>query len=151
MFIEINIRVRLWCCLCHRCKLGKKENNLVACVASEFYPSRERAASGCSLCSWVLFRIALLILGPCCHWWSSVLEHSEARRLATWKPRDQKKGSPESALDFTALYPMVWSGINRAPDLRAGKAQAGHPDNFPTLKRMILVAEYLLGLYHSCF
>ena len=116
VFIEINVRARLLCCLCHRCKLWQKENNPVACIAPQFYPSRERAASGSSLCS--LVEKALL---------------------------------KANVLDFTASYPMMWSGINTALDLRAGKALVGHLDNFLTSQRMILLAEYLLGLYHACF
>lgn len=81
------------------------------------------------------------------------LESAELRqRPATWKQRYQEKAPLKaSALDFTASYSIMWSGINRALDLRAGKALAGHVDNFPTSQRKILLAEYLLGLYRACF
>lgn len=50
VFIEINVGLRPWC-LCCRCKLCNKENNLMACPALEFHPFRVRAASGSSPCS----------------------------------------------------------------------------------------------------
>lgn len=139
VFVEINVRARLLCCLCHRCKLWRKENNLVACIAPEFYPSRERAASGSSLCSlvaiqsntaytWLLLSLAVVVKCPGAQ---QKLQSVELRQsLGTWKQRYPEKAPLKaSVLDFSALCPMMWSGINRALDLRAGKALVGHLDN----------------------
>lgn len=160
VFIEVNARARLLSCLCHRCKLWQKENNPVAHTAPGFHPSWERAVSGSSLDSFVavpptsaypqLLLTAVVVRCPGAQQkLESVVLH---QRLAAWKQRDQDKAPLKaSVLDSTASYPVTWSGINRAPDLRAGKALGGHVDNLPTSQKMILLGEYLLELYCACF
>lgn len=160
VFIEINVRARLLCCLCHRCKLWQK-NNLVACIAPEFYPSRETAASGSTPCSlvalqsnaayiWLLLSLVVVVKCPGAQ---QKLESVElCQRVATWTQRYWEKAPLKASVsDFTASYPVMWSGVNSAPALRAGKALGGHLGNFPASQREILLAEYLLGLYRACF
>lgn len=100
VFIEINVRARLLCYLCHRCKLRQKENTLMACVAPESYPSRERAASGSALCSLVAIQsntaytwfLLLLVVEVKCPGAQQKLESVELHQsLATWKRRYWEK------------------------------------------------------------
>lgn len=148
VFIEINVGLRPWC-LCCRCKLWNRENNLMACPALEFHPFRVRAASGSSPCS-LPFRLALFKLGSCWPWWSchgaQQLRFVELHPKSSCGNRDIKKrlSLKVRVLSFTSLHPMMWSGIYRAPDLTAGTALVGHQDNFCPSQRIILLAEYFL-------
>lgn len=99
VFIEINVGLRPWC-LCCRCKLWNRENNLMACPALEFHPFRVRAASGSSPCS-LPFRLALFKLGSCLPWWSchgaQQLRFVELHpKQLMWKQRYQEKALPKS-------------------------------------------------------
>lgn len=129
VFIEINAGVRPWC-LCRRCKLWNKENNLMAC------PSRVRSFTlpgwGQHLAAlpalWLPFRLTLFVLGSCWPWWSCCGAQQKLRSVElhqtqlTWKQRYQEKTLPKGRVfSFTSLHPMMWSGISRALILQLAK------------------------------
>lgn len=99
VFIEINVGVRPLC-LCHRCKLWHKENNLTVCTAPEFYPSRVRAASGSSSCSLIAIQTdtiyTWLLLAPVVMSWSTRKVHAPASNIAHVEAEISRKDSPKS-------------------------------------------------------
>lgn len=135
VFIEMNAGVRPWC-LCR--KLWNKENNLMACPALEFHPSRGRAAPGSSPCSLVAIQADTvcpwLLLALVVQLWSTT--EAQVCGAASSTAHMETEISPKS--EGVELYLIASHDVVRykqSPGSYSWKSISGSPRQFPSFTK----------------